>query len=557
MADNSKYGWQFYLKHFKPYQGKLTLSVFLAILQSFLYLPIIFMIKKILNNDIGDQSLSFLIQTALIIVGLISISFLLQIGQKYLILHSIKPNTQKIRNALFNRYYEFPKSFTDQHDASYLYTILIQDLNRLDAAMNTFFTSFVPSCFMIAMLSGALMYINLSLFGFVILLLPLLAVLIIFINRKLKKLFAEWRESVRTFNRGTLHILEILHLTKIQNAEEFEKEQMRIKNEEFTSLDIKIQWFQDMYQAIRTNWIWLMGILVIIIGGVAVIKENMTIGDVFLFYIVFNFMKRDVGNILGAIPQFTNGKEALSRFSEVYLNETKQPYVGEKETTRLEKIEFKSVDFAYIKGKPVLENIHLTLESGNIYLIKGKNGSGKTTLMHLILGFYKPDNGTILANNIPYTKLNIKQLRSHFGIVMQESPLFSGTIAENITYGHTNIGREEVLHVCQLATVDDFLSDLELGIDTPIGEKGVYLSGGQRQKIAIARALVSNPDFIILDEPTNHLDHPSIRRLMANLKALPAHPGLIIISHDDALLPLAEFILEFEGKQVRSMISER
>jgi ABC-type bacteriocin/lantibiotic exporter with double-glycine peptidase domain len=288
-----------------------------------------------------------------------------------------------------------------------------------------------------------------------------------------------------------------------------------------------------------------------------VIKENMTIGDVFLFYIVFNFMKRDVGNILGAIPQFTNGKEALSRFSEVYLNETKQPYVGEMETTRLETIEFKSMDFAYIKGKPVLENIHLTLESGNIYLIKGKNGSGKTTLMHLILGFYKPDNGTILANNIPYTKLNIKQLRSHFGIVMQESPLFSGTIAENITYGHTNIGREEVLHVCQLATVDDFLSDLELGIDTPIGEKGVYLSGGQRQKIAIARALVSNPDFIILDEPTNHLDHPSIRRLMANLKALPAHPGLIIISHDDALLPLAEFILEFEGKQVRSMISER
>lgn len=556
MAGNRKYGWQFYLKHFKPYRGKLTISVVLAILQSFLYLPIIFMIKRILNDEIADQSLSFLIQTAVIIAGLIGVSFLLQIGQRYLILHSIKRNTQKIRNALFKRYYEFPKSFTDQHDASYLYTILIQDLNRLDATMKTFYSSFVPSCFMIAMLSGALMYINLSLFGFVVLLLPILALLIIFINHKLKKLFTEWRESVRTFNRGTLHILEILHLTKIQNAEEYEKEQMRLKNEQFTSLDIKIQWLQEMYQAIRTNWIWLMGILVIIIGGVAVLEQDMTIGDVFLFYIVFNFMKKDVSNILGAVPQFINGKEALNRFSEVYLNETKQPYLGVLETRKLESIELKSTDFAYVRGKPVLEDIYLTLESGNIYLIKGKNGSGKTTLMHLILGFYKPDRGVILANDVSYEQLDIKQLRSHFGIVLQESPLFSGTIVENITYGHENVSREEVLHVCQLATVDDFLSDLEFGIDTPIGEKGVYLSGGQRQKIAIARALVSKPDFIILDEPTNHLDHPSIRRLMANLKSLPDRPGLIIISHDEALLPLAEYILEFEGNHLRSMVSE-
>jgi ATP-binding cassette subfamily B protein AbcA/BmrA len=300
---------------------------------------------------------------------------------------------------------------------------------------------------MICILSVALIYINFQLFIFVILLLPVLAILIAFINNKLKVLFAQWRESVRSFNKGTLRILEVLHLTKIQNAEEYEKEQMRINNEQFTSLDIKIQWLQEIYQAIRANWIWLMGILVIVLGGVAVINQNMSIADVFLFYIVFNFMKRDVGNILGAIPQFTNGKEALDRFVEMYLNETQHPYSGKENINTIKTIELSGVDFAYVPDKPVLSNIHLSLESGNIYMIKGKNGSGKTTLMHLILGFYRPENGIIKANNKRYDDLDIRQLRGHFGIVLQESPLFSGTIAENITYGHEKVTIQEKLEV--------------------------------------------------------------------------------------------------------------
>ncbi len=545
--------WQYYLGQFRPDRVKLAISVVLAIFQSVLYLPIIFLIKEILNENLASQTLSRLITVALLIFGLITISFLFQIGQRYLVLHVIKRNTQKVRNDLFIRYYDFAKRFTDQHDSSYLHTVLIQDLNRMEFAVNTFFSSFIPSLFMIVMLSGALVYINPRLFLFVILLLPVLAILILVINRRLKKLFIQWRESFRNFNRGTLHILEILHLTKIQNAEQYEEEQMRKKNEQFTTLDIKIQWLQEMYHAIRANWIWLMGILVIIIGGMAVIEENMTIGDVFLFYVVFNFMKRDVGQILAAIPQFTNGKEALDRFTEVYFHDSKQPYTGTEKIDQIRTISIRDVSFSYTEGKPVLEHVSLEMEKGTVYLVKGRNGSGKTTLMHLILGFYRPGKGFLMANDIPYDSLEMRALRTHFGVVLQEAPVFSGTIAENIAYGHPEISEAEIMKACEMATVNDFLGDLTDGIHTQIGQKGVYLSGGQRQKIAIARALVSKPSFLILDEPTNHLDHGSIEVLMKNLKSLSNGPGLIIISHDDTLTRFSETILEIEGSHLRTV----
>lgn len=539
-----------YFSYYQKDRWRLLLSVALALFLSLLYFPIIFTIKNIVSGDLTELSRQTLIESAFILLGLIILTFAFQIWQRHLILNVVKNNSKRIRDDLFQRYYAFPKSYTDRHDASYLHTVLIQDVNRMDATMNVLFSSFIPSCLMILAITSALLYINAQLFLIVILLLPVLALLVVLLNRRLTSLYAEWRSKFRSFNKGILHILEILHLTQIQNAVDFEKTQMREKNAAFTALDIRIIWLQDIYQAIKSNWIWMMGILVIVLGGIAVTESQMSMGEVFLFYIVFNFMKKDAGVIIGAFPQFINGIEALERFGEVFVNDEKAPYQGTNQIEKIDTIELQDVSFSYIAGREVLAGVNIAFRKNCVTLIRGANGSGKTTLMHLILGFYQPQQGRIEVNGQSYSDIDIPMLRQRFGVVLQEAPLFSGTVLDNVSYGHPESSESDVLKACKLSTADDFIDQLPDGVHTEIGEKGVYLSGGQRQKIALARALIGQPDFIILDEPTNHLDHHSIQRILGHLKEMDQRPGLVIITHDESLYSLADETIEIVGNEV-------
>jgi ABC-type multidrug transport system fused ATPase/permease subunit len=162
----------------------------------------------------------------------------------------------------------------------------------------------------------------------------------------------------------------------------------------------------------------------------------------------------------------------------------------------------------------------------------GPNGTGKSTIVHLIMGFYRPQEGRILADDHPYDNLDIISLRKHIGVVLQDPVTFSGTIRDNITYGNPDASETDVEKACELAVALDFIKGLPQGFYTPVGEGGVLLSGGQRQRIVIARALLRKPKLLILDEPTNHLDEPTITRLLDNLKKLEESPAILIVTQD-------------------------
>jgi ABC-type multidrug transport system fused ATPase/permease subunit len=174
--------------------------------------------------------------------------------------------------------------------------------------------------------------------------------------------------------------------------------------------------------------------------------------------------------------------------------------------------------------------------------IVGPNGSGKTTIVNLILGFYRPQKGTLCADGHLFSDLDIVHLRRHIGVVTQDAILFSGTILDNITYGYPDASREQVTQAARLATADEFIQQLARGYETLVGENGLLLSGGQRQRIAIARALLRQPRLLILDEPTNHLDTAAARRLMENLRSLPHKPACLMISHDVETVRKAQFV---------------
>ena len=195
------------------------------------------------------------------------------------------------------------------------------------------------------------------------------------------------------------------------------------------------------------------------------------------------------------------------------------------------KVVFESVEFGYEPGKPVLKSVNFELHSGSKTALVGESGEGKTTITSLLLRLYELDNGTIKIDDQSISEVTQKSLRDNVAVVFQEPALFSGTIRENITYGRPNATDKEVIAAAKAANADGFIGKFEKGYDSEIGEKGLKLSGGQKQCIAIARALLKNAPILILDEATSSLDNKSERMVQEALERLMKGRTTLIIAH--------------------------
>jgi ABC-type bacteriocin/lantibiotic exporter with double-glycine peptidase domain len=211
-----------------------------------------------------------------------------------------------------------------------------------------------------------------------------------------------------------------------------------------------------------------------------------------------------------------------------------------------------------------LHGVNLTLAPHTLTAIVGPNGAGKTSLVNLLLGLYRPQQGSLLVDEHPYDELDMRFLRRQIGVLPQDPLLFDGTVLENITYGMSEISSEEVVAASEMASAHEFIQQLPKGYETLLGERGVGLSGGQRQRIALARVLLRRPKLLILDEPTNHLDEAAARQLIENLiprlRSAQVHaenaPTTLIITHDMRLAREADQIyLLPEGRLIQSSFS--
>ncbi|HUQ80065.1 MAG TPA: ATP-binding cassette domain-containing protein, partial [Gemmatimonadaceae bacterium] len=209
-------------------------------------------------------------------------------------------------------------------------------------------------------------------------------------------------------------------------------------------------------------------------------------------------------------------------------------------------IEMRGVTFGY-RDEPVLRNVHLSLPRGAQVAIVGQNGAGKSTIVNLLLGFYRPQQGQVLASGTSYEDIDIRELRRSIGIVPQRPQFFAGTVRENIAYGSPSATPEQIDAAARLALADEVIARLAQGYDTPIGEHGVRLSGGESQRLAIARALLGNPRMLILDEPTTHLDTETIAAVMRRLANVDSRPTLLLISHDQTVVNTVEDVYRLGG----------
>ena len=214
-------------------------------------------------------------------------------------------------------------------------------------------------------------------------------------------------------------------------------------------------------------------------------------------------------------------------------------------------IEFRGVEFTYPNQQNLaLKNINLTIRPGEKVGIIGRSGSGKSSLAKLIVGLYQPDGGSLLVDGIDVRQLDVSDLRYNIGYVPQDIQLFSGTLRDNLVSGARYVDDEMVLQAAELAGVHEFARLHPQGYELQVGERGQNLSGGQRQNVALARALLLNPPILLLDEPTSAMDNTGEERLKQRLQSVIENKTVILVTHRASLLSLVDRLLVIDRGQI-------
>lgn len=282
------------------------------------------------------------------------------------------------------------------------------------------------------------------------------------------------------------------------------------------------------------HFIVSMGIaLVIWLGSYLIVHHEISAGNFVSFIsalIMLYHPIKSIGNNFNSVQMSFLAMERvfqqLERVPSIHNCENPIMLKGIKD-----KIEYKNVSFAYVKNKPVLKNINLSIKVGETVAFVGNSGGGKTTLVNLLPRFYDVKSGEIKIDGIDIRKYDLNSLRDNIAIVFQDNFLFNGSIRDNILLGKENASEEEINYAVKSACLEEFISSLDKGLDTQIGERGVLLSGGQKQRIAIARAFIKKAPIVILDEATSALDNKSEAVVQQAIENLMKDRTVLIIAH--------------------------
>ena len=281
-------------------------------------------------------------------------------------------------------------------------------------------------------------------------------------------------------------------------------------------------------------------IAVLGVAGALAAHGAIPVGDVIVYQLLFLAAMQSVQGIVSLLPEAATLREGIDSLGELLSHEP--PRHGKKKIEAVERIEFRNVTFSYpgSAGNPVVNGFSATFLAGRVYALVGPNGTGKTTILKLATGALEPQAGEILVNGTPMEQLNEGVFRREIGIVFQDSLLVTGTVRDNITLRDPAFTGEDIDSSIMLSNLGDVVKRLPEGLDTRLGMRGQSLSGGEQQRLAIARALVRSPSVLVLDEVTNHLDSGARASFGKLLRKLAPGRIVLLVSHDDALVDLCD-----------------
>lgn len=439
-----------------------------------------------------------------------------------------------IRNALYAKYQYLSLDYYSKSRIGALVSRITHDVGVINNSIAQGITDIFYQGFKIIILLSLAIFINWRLFLLSIILFPFISIPIVRISKALRKISTKTQEKMADLNSALYEGISGIRIVKTFSMEDYEIERFKKANQAFYKISMKSSKRIIAIGPITELVGAMAAMMVLYVGGKQIIDGSLSFG-MFAAFMVSMFQcvqpfKR-LSNIAAVLQQadaaatrifmiLDNPPEIQDVPGAVSLDEFKQV------------IRFKNVDFKYSGEKEnVLNNINLDIHKGTLLAIVGPSGVGKTTFVNLIGRFYDITNGTITIDGVDIKKITIKSLRDKIGIVTQEMFLFNDTVRANIAYGNINAPDEDVIKAASAAAADGFIQKLPQKYDTVIGDRGFRLSGGEKQRLAIARALLKNPPILILDEATSQLDSQSEILVQKALEELMRGRTVFVIAH--------------------------
>ena len=483
----------------------------------------------------GGIDFDYIGQIILILVGLYLISALFSYIQGFITSTISQRVAYDLRTSISQKMDRMPLSYFDKHTSGDILSRVTNDIDTIAQSLNQSMSQVITSTVTVIGIFIMMLTISPVMTLIAVCVLPVSMVLIGLVMKRSQKYFAHQQAALGDVNG---HIEEMYgghNVVKAFNGEAASVEQFNEYNDNLYESAWKSQYFSGLMQPI-TGFVGNVGyVAVCLLGGVLAGGGSITIGDIqaFIQYVrQFNQPITQLAQTMNMLQSTAAAAERVFEFLGEEELEPETPKVTADEVAKVEgSVTFADVNFGYLKDQTIINDFSLHVHAGQTVAIVGPTGAGKTTIVKLLMRFYELNSGSILIDGKDIRDFGRQDLRSLFGMVLQDTWLFNGTIKENLMYGKLDVSDEEVKEACKVAYVDHFVQTLENGYETMINEESSNISQGQKQLLTIARAFLKDPKILILDEATSSVDTRTEVLIQKGMEKLMEGRTSFVIAH--------------------------
>lgn len=471
---------------------------------------------------------------------------------EFIIAGSAQHMVLALRSRVSHQIHHLPMSYFNQHNRGDMLSRLTSDLDSVGETLREGIPGLISSFIGIVGAVAMMLWISPSL-AIIILGVIIVGVFgLTFTSKKARTIYLRNQQALGAVNGGIEELISGKQIIQSFGLEKVSTDHMTDLNTQLFTRERQSGFMGQLIMPL-VNFINQIGyVLVAIQGGLLVLRGQITLGDIQAFFLYVTQVSDPISRSSYILTKFQETHAALGRIYEI-LDAPMEDDSGKGELSTASTgnaIEFKHVNFGYSEDKPLMTDVNFEFPSGHVVAIVGPTGAGKTTIINLLMRFYEISGGTITIHGTDIRQLSRETLHRQIGMVLQDTWIFTGTIAENIAYGKPNATREEIIHVAKLAMADHFIRTLPHGYDTVLKNGADDLSQGQRQLLTIARAFLVNPSILVLDEATANVDTRTEVEVQKAMNQLLKGRTGIVIAHRLSTIRDADLLLVVNNGQI-------
>ncbi len=542
------------LKWIFKYKTRVIIGIIILLFVDLFQLVIPLVLRKLINLlERGSATGAIIVKFSLYILLLALLTAVFRFFWRLFIVGNARKIEEELRNALYNHITMLSPSFFTRTDTGDIMARATNDIDAIRRAsimgvVGSFDTLYYGVFSIVAMLK-----LSTKLAIYILIPLPLLAIIIFIFSKLIYRYFSEVQAAFSNITESVRESVAGIRVIRAYAQEDGATREFADINRDYLNKNMRLVKIFGGFQPIINLFAGISMFLILYLGGRKTIIGEMRLGDLVAFSSYMGMLiwpMIAIGWVTNVLQRGAASMERVQKFLEekpdiIEPTHPKKPDIKGN-------IEIKDLSFEYIKDKPVLKHINLTVKEGERIGILGKTGCGKTTLIKLLLKLYNVPPHTIFYENIPIEEIHSEHLRRFIGIVPQETVLFTETIKNNICFGlkEEECTMEKVIEAARIAEIHNEIMEFPLGYDTVIGERGITLSGGQKQRIGIARAIIKRPHIIIFDDALSAVDARTERKILDNLKGFLKGRTSIIISQRIVALKDSDYIYVMQDGEI-------